>query len=255
MRMTTTVLAQIVLDTRESGLAAELTRASIPFTVAALDVGDILIQTADGTATPLLVAERKSFADFAASNTDGRYREQRARLMAVRGSGVAVLYIIEGTWSGHDERTFGGGRVTEGLLKRLTTRLILRYGMPVLSSVNLADTARWCGILLAQLSDDLTVFHPESGGIAESVATAMTTYTASISTTKKANKGADSTAAGMLSAIPGLGAKKVTALLTEKSITELAGLSSAEIAALVVGGKRLGDKIAATIFDALHWKG
>ena len=243
---------QIVLDTRESGLATELTRAGIPYTVAALDVGDILIQSA---ATPLLVAERKSFADFAASNTDGRYREQRARLMAVRGSGVAVMYIIEGVWSGHDERTFGGGRVTEGLLKRLTTRLILRYGMPVLASASLADTARWCGVLLAQLRDDLTVFHPESGGIAESVASAMTTYTASISTTKKANKGAEATAAGMLSAIPGLGAKKVTGLLAEKSVAELAVMTGGEIGALTAGsGKRLGDKMGAAIREALHWK-
>jgi ERCC4-type nuclease len=254
-RRMATAAAQIVLDMRESGLAAELTKAGIPYTVAALDVGDILIQSTDGAATPLLVAERKSFADFAASNTDGRYREQRARLMAVRGSGVAVLYILEGTWSGHDERVFGGGRVTEGLLKRLTTRLILRYGMPVLASTNLADTARWCGVLLAQLGDDPTVFHPESGGIAESVASAMTTYTASISTTKKANKGAESTAAGMLTAVPGLGAKKVTGLLAEKSVAELATMTSAEIGALTAGsGKRLGDKLGAVIYDALHWK-
>jgi hypothetical protein len=176
--------------------------------------------------------------------------------MAVRGGGVAVLYVLEGTWTGHDERLVGGGgRVTEGLLKRLTTRLILRYGMPVLTSASLTDTARWCGILLAQLADDLTVFHPESGGIAETTTAAMAAYTASISTTKKANKGAGGTATGMLAAVPGLGAKKVSALLAEKSLAELAGLSAADLGALTVGGKRLGDKLGTAIHEALAWKG
>ena len=99
---------QLVLDVRERGLAAAL--AGTPFTTAALDVGDLVIQQEDGT--PLLVAERKSLADFAASNTDGRYREQRARLMAVRGSGVAVLYVVEGRWTGVDDAPVGGTRRT-----------------------------------------------------------------------------------------------------------------------------------------------
>ena len=109
---------KLILDTREARLGEALTSLGVPFLVAPLDVGDILIQSEDGN--PLLVAERKSHADFAASNQDGRYREQRARLMAVRGSGVAVLYILEGTWSATESRLVGGSRVTEGQLKRLT---------------------------------------------------------------------------------------------------------------------------------------
>ena len=122
----------LVLDNRERALAMELTRLAVPFVCAVLDVGDFLIQNAAGA--PLLVAERKSLADFAASNADGRYREQRARLMAVRGGGAAVVYILEGGWTGDDARLFGGGRTTEGQLRRLTTRLILRYGMPVIAA-------------------------------------------------------------------------------------------------------------------------
>lgn len=245
----------LLLDTREAGLAAECSRLGIPYTVVALDVGDMLIQAADGT--PLLVAERKSLADFAASNADGRYREQRARLMAVRGSGVAVLYILEGTWSGHDERLpGGGGRTTEGQLRRLTTRLILRYGMPVLASANIAETARWCATMLAQLGDDAAVFVPESGSAAESTAAAMAaTYTATFSAVKKCNRSADGIATGMLSAIPGLGSKKVTALLATHSVADIAALTVADIAALTIGGKRIGDKLAATIHEALHWHG
>jgi ERCC4-type nuclease len=240
---------ELLIDIRERGLGALLTTLGVPFRTAALDVGDLLFQKADGT--PLLVAERKSHADFAASNNDGRYREQRARLMAVRGSGVAVLYILEGEWSDTEWRQYG--RTTEAALKRLTTRLILRYGMPVLAAASLADTARWCRTLLSQLTDDPTVFQPE-GDMATATMAAMTAMTAVLSTAKKGNKTAAGTAAAMLTAIPGLGAKKVAELAAAHSIAALAGMTAAEIGALVVGGKRLGAALGMTIYEALHAK-
>ena len=226
----------LILDVRERGLAAELTRAGVPYTTAALDVGDFLIQNAEGE--PLLVAERKSQADFAASNTDGRYREQRARLMAVRGSGVAVVYILEGA-------------LVEDKLKRLTTRLLLRYSMPTLFSNSIADTAGWCRLLLKQLTEDETVFQPDSEGATTS---AMSGFTAALNTVKKGNKTAGGTAQAMMSAVPGLGAKRVAALLAEKSIVELATMSVTEIAAITAGGKRIGDKLAETLHAAIHFK-
>jgi ERCC4-type nuclease len=247
--MTAQPTVTLVLDNREHGLIAALQRIGVPHTVATLDVGDFMIQTTD--ATPLLVAERKSHADFAASNQDGRYREQRARLMAVRGSGVAVVYVLEGVWTGDDSRPVGGSRMTEGGIKRLTTRLLLRYGMPVLMTASIQETALWCRTLMAQLTDDATVFHPE-GDMATATMAAMSSMTAALSAVKKGNKTADGTAAAMLSAIPGLGAKRVEALLAVKRIAELAPMPVEEIAALVVGGKRIGDKLATTIYEALH---
>lgn len=239
----------LVCDNRERGLIQELMKRGMSFKIAALDVGDFMIQTADGA--PLLVAERKSHADFAASNTDGRYREQRARLMSVRGSGVAVLYVLEGAWSLNGSNMYCGGRTTEELLQRLTTRLILRYGMPVLASASIAETARWCEVLLAQLAADPTVFQPEEG-LAAATTAAMTTFTAALNTVKKGNKTAVGTATAMLSAIPGLGEKRVTALLALKTIADLVSLTEADISTLVVGGKRIGDKLAHTIYEALH---
>lgn len=239
----------LVLDVREHGLAAALTSLNVPYTTAQLDVGDFMIQTAGGE--PLLVAERKSHLDFAASNQDGRYREQRARLMAVRGGGVAVLYVLEGRWSGDDARRVGHTRCTEGQLRRLLSRLVLRYGMPVLESDGLVGTAIWCRTLLAQLSDDATVFQPE-GDMATATAAAMTTMTAALSANKKGNKTASGAATAMLSGVPGLGGKRVEALLAERSVADLAQLSVAELAAITAGGKRLGEKLAATLHAALH---
>ena len=56
----------------------------------------------------------------------------------------------------------------------------------------------------------------------------------------------------MLSGIPGLGAKRVEALLATHSIASLVGLTPAALGELVVGGKRLGPKLGATIAEALQ---
>lgn len=232
----------LIIDVRETRLAEALT---VPYTTAALDVGDILIQNAEGE--PLLVIERKSHADFAASNADGRYREQRARLMAVRGSGVAVLYMLEGAWT----TTAVYGRTTEAQLKRLTTRLVLRYGMPVLFTESIRDTAKWCELLLAQLTDDPTVFQPDSAGAATD---AMTGFTAALNTVKKGNRSAHGTAHAMLSAVPGLGAKRVSAVLEQYSIADLAILSETQLAEITAGGKRLGPKMGAALYECVRSK-
>jgi ERCC4-type nuclease len=228
-------MIRLVLDSRETRLAEGLKVLGVPFQTAGLDVGDFLIQNETGE--PLLVVERKSLADFAASNADGRYREQRARLMAVRGSGVAVLYILEGTWSLGGDLVYG--RTPEKQLQRLVSRLVLRYGMPVLASSHILDTARWAKLLLEQLTDDPTVFVPE-GDLATAQVAAMAGMTAVLSTAKKGNKTPVGTAHAMLSAIPGLGSKKVDALLTTHSIVDLVALSASELSALQVGGKKLG---------------
>jgi predicted alpha/beta-hydrolase family hydrolase len=55
----------------------------------------------------------------------------------------------------------------------------------------------------------------------------------------------------MLGAVPGLGTKRVTALLAEKSIAEIAAMDSSAISALVIGGKKIGEKLATTIAGAL----
>jgi ERCC4-type nuclease len=247
---TTSTPVTLVLDIRERALAEALGRLggdTPTFVMEPMDVGDFGIRDASGAW--LLVAERKTHADFAASNADGRYREQRARMMALRaqGQGVAVLYVLEGVWSSTESRTYGLGRTTEIQLKRLATRLALRYGLPVLAADTIADTARWCRLLVAQLTDDPTAFRPEGGA----EAAAMVGFTAALSTVKRENRTGGSVAAAMLSAIPGLGEKRCIALLADRSIADLAGMSAAEIAALVVGGRRLGPKLGETIVTAL----
>ena len=82
----------------------------------------------------------------------------------------------------------------------------------------------------------------------------MAGFTAALSVVKKGNKTAEGTATAMLSAVPGLGAKRCTALLAEKSIAALSGMTVADLAILTTGGKKLGPKLAETIHAALQHK-
>lgn len=84
---------EIVVDSRERELPVALAAAGADYRVAALDVGDVEVW-ADGQRVLLL--ERKSLSDLAASVKDGRYAEQKARMLATTASGpTTVMYVVE----------------------------------------------------------------------------------------------------------------------------------------------------------------
>ena len=122
--------------------------------------------------------------------------------------------------------------------------------MPVLSTTTLADSARWCGRLLQQIVAEPGVFHPKA--LAAEMTGAMATYTATFSAVKKGNKDSAGVAVAMLSAVPGLGGKRVVALLAQKSVADLVGMTVDEIGVLQVGGHKLGDKVGLALYEALH---
>lgn len=86
---------RIRLDMRETGI-----RAAMPFSplIAALPVGDVWIGcSGDEVAANGIILERKTVADFDASIKDGRYDEQRGRMLAyAQERGAKVAYVVEG---------------------------------------------------------------------------------------------------------------------------------------------------------------
>jgi ERCC4-type nuclease len=78
----------ITLDTREKSIFKFFPESDVQ--IKRLDVGDIIIDYPEGSK---LIIERKTIQDLQASIRDGRYREQKKRLMA---SGCEVWYIFEG---------------------------------------------------------------------------------------------------------------------------------------------------------------
>jgi len=86
----------MIVDDREHDLIQRFKAEGVAHEVRRLPLGDILMENNGVTC----IVERKRTDDFASSISDGRWREQKARL---RESGAVVVYIIEGSLYGQSK--------------------------------------------------------------------------------------------------------------------------------------------------------
>ena len=87
---------QINIDYREVKLISLLRNTELIFHTQNLTVGDIELKLDD----KVLLIERKTLDDHSSSIVDGRFNEQKSRLLQ---SGAIVVYIIEG----HSKSSYG----------------------------------------------------------------------------------------------------------------------------------------------------
>jgi len=89
-----------------------------------------------------LVIERKTVKDLEASILDGRYREQRGRILSYcHQQGAQPLYIIEGPL-----RT----KLPKETIMKFLNRLTLHYQIAVIRTESVFETAEWLKTLEAQ---------------------------------------------------------------------------------------------------------
>jgi ERCC4-type nuclease len=213
----------IVLDNREHSLISLLPTA----TVQQLPVGDAWIKVGEQTK---LVVERKTTADFEASFLDGRYREQRTRLLAFCAEQKAkALYILEGGLDGRRRS------LDRPALQKLIHRLLLRYGVAVYFTKSTEDTAATLTLLAQQLTEDAAVFEGE-----------QLSYTDVQHVTKKANKDDPKAfACAALQGCPGVSAKSAGAIWeVAQTWQRLLEMTEKELAEIKVGERRLGPAVA-----------
>ena len=260
---------RVVIDIREDDLWRELepfhgsATAATATAVAAenwraekapLDVGDIAFYAGDDLsgAKPLVILERKTAEDLGASQKDGRYREQRARLYALRGAGTAIAYIVEAPpWSPTLSRSWCRGAFTEVNLQQAMVRLQLRYTIPIFQAITVRETVQWIRRIAKTLVADPTAFQ---GGVATTRDAAAAAYTDSIHVKKASNNTPERIFLSMLLSIPGIGkaAAEAVAAATASSFTALIALSEAQIGDIVAGKRKIGKAVAAAIYAALH---
>ncbi len=227
------------VDTRERDLIPLLA----PWPARTLPVGDIWIGlSGEEIRAGGLVIERKTTDDLEASILDGRYREQRTRLTTYcQQRGARPLYIIEGMM----DRMWG--KLSEEALQKFLNRLMLRYGVPVIHTANLEETARACQRLAAQIAEDAAVF------VATDPATVA--YSSTNAVSKKENReNPRNFAAAALQGCPGVSAAAAEAVLGACGGT-LGGVWAAEEAALAavqVGKRKLGPAVAKRLWGLLH---
>lgn len=147
------------LDNRERELVTQLEAPAEQ--VKMLPVGDFWLGVdVSGGGAPVaggLVVERKSVRDLEASILDGRYREQRQRLLAFcQASGAQPLYVLEGPFRSTT------GRLAPVALMKLVARLQYKHNVPVLQTESVAETAMMLKALTDYYKEDPTNFQRET---------------------------------------------------------------------------------------------
>jgi ERCC4-type nuclease len=225
------------LDDREHGLRALLTAEQ--FKTAHIPVGDIWIGIEEGVDNGLII-ERKSAADLEASILDGRYREQRVRLLSYAAEKKAhPVYIIEGSLD-----RFGARLKQPALMKHLT-RLAIRYKVSVFQTGSIKETAELCKLLADQWATDPTTFQVPTN----------LSYVESRGVTKGANSDDPKVfATSVLGCCRGISTAGALAVL-EGCGGSLSGVweaSEAALAAVQVGKQKLGAVKAKRLWGLLH---
>lgn len=108
-----------------------------------LPIGDVIIASSTtNPASSVVVFERKTLADLAASIRDGRYKEQSFRLLeTAAATGFAphnIVYIIEGDLARYDERHT---QITKTALQSAMVSLMYYKGFSVFRTMNVGETA------------------------------------------------------------------------------------------------------------------
>lgn len=229
----------LILDTREHALIRAL--AGQPHEVKALTVGDIWIQAAPEAAMKGLIVERKALADLQASLFDGRYREQKARLLSTcQELSMRPVYVLEGNIA------FAPANLSTSAIRKLVNRLQFRYGICVVQTESVADTAEWVKTTAEQLAADPDAFQPPDGN-------GQPVYWQSLSSSKKTNMDSATFARQALALCPGLSLKAANAILEEQGacLTNVLSCDEKTIADIKVGGRRVGPSVAKRLLALL----
>ena len=213
------------LDTREAELIKLL---DIP--VKQLPVGDIWIGE--------LVVERKSIRDLEASILDGRYREQRGRILAYCQENKAQpMYILEGSL---DSST---GRLQKKAIMKFINRLIFHYQIPVMQTSSVQETAELVKALIEQWNDDPKNLQRT---------TELVKVTDGIHIQKKANS-SEQFGICCLAQCPGVSVKMAEALIqTFGSLKGVMGAQVKEIEELKVGTRKIGPVVSKRLNEILN---
>jgi ERCC4-type nuclease len=193
-----------------------------------LPIGDIILH--DPTQQKdIVLFERKTLLDLAASIRDGRYKEQSFRLIetasATGFNTHHIVYIIEGDLSRYDERHT---QITKTALQSAMVSLLYYKGFSVIRTMNVGETAEF----ILHFADKVAKEGPLS--IIDRATTATAAAYSEVSTKKEKRDYITRENIGeiMLAQVPGVSAKMASAILSKYngSIYEFLGDLHSKIA-------------------------
>lgn len=194
--MSTKPCIKMILDNRERELVKRLESHC---TVETLDLGDIIYRDENGD--DILVIERKTINDLKASITDGRSREQKARLLATVPR-MRIMYLIEGMLPSSD--TIQNMPVMTLVGSMINT--MLRDGVKVYKTASMEETCMFLVKMLEKLNIDKDKYFNE-----EAHGCSAAEYSATLKKKKKSNMTPEVWFISSLSMIP-----QVTEKVTEE---------------------------------------
>lgn len=222
----------ILVDTNcaEDGVFAALQSMNVPSERHRLDVGDITVSNGERT----FVLERKQWSDLAASICDGRFKEQKSRMISANNT--LYMYVVEGPLGSWDGSCRG---MKHTCMWAALTKTCLRDGIPVFHTLTETDTASLCAYLYTQLSSNgFEVQQSGNGAVSGSA-------------TKRKRDNVDSPTdalRAMLCVIPGVSRARADALVKRwPRVTLLSSAGESDIAHLRCGDRNIGPALARRI--------
>lgn len=231
----------LLVDTRESELI-RLLEGIENMAVKQLQVADIWIGVnKEGNITEGgLIIERKSIRDLEASILDGRYREQRGRILSYcQENKTQPLYILEGNLSSNT------GRLQKKAIMKFINRLVFHYQIPIIQTASIEETSELIRALVEQWKEDPTSLLRT---------TELIKVTDGIHIQKKANA-ADykQFAISCLAQCPGVSVKMAEVLInTFGSLKGVISASIGDIENIKVGTRRIGPVVSKRLSEILN---
>ena len=141
----------LVIDSRESKLKKYFTsnEKNIPISFQSLDIGDVQLLSQSDNSIQYII-ERKSISDLYSSINDGRYREQKARLLG-SVSKNRVAYIIEGNIL---DTTLKLGALQRKIVQAAIVNMSLRDNITVYRTSNSIETGMFVELIYKKVSEN-----------------------------------------------------------------------------------------------------
>lgn len=241
-------MIEIVVDNRERELITLLTKNNVSLKVETLDLGDIIFKNDDQI---IFVIERKTLNDLKASICDGRFREQKARLMS-NFEKSRIMYLIEGRVSTASDGVVSGMSISTILGSIINT--LLRDDLKVYKTNSIDETAIFIQRLLEKFTSEIDMFFKDSKPV---------DYVSTLKIQKKANMTPTVWFVSQLALIPQVSTSIASEISTVyPSLISLVsayqsvedGKQREELLANIKqkNGRRIGEKISKRVYEFVY---
>jgi crossover junction endonuclease MUS81 len=172
------------IDYRENAIIKYFTdnNTSISYKIVNLPIGDFVFKNSNDNSI-IYIIERKTILDLASSITDGRFREQKQRLLESIGVPDKIIYLLEG-----NKNLKKYGSISKSIIDSSILNLIFKHQYKVLHTLNDLETYEMLMSLYSKLSlKDFGKINPVS-----------------VKLIKKSDSASQNIFINMLSVIPGI---------------------------------------------------